>query len=585
MRSKLFLMLFLMLSLLLMCSKDSDNTPTDPGIDPGDNNGGGTITSFVLSDANIFTELPDMVTVMFKVTDLGGKGADFLTIDRFQITEEETRLNNSDVSAYVLKKNDLNYTVRTKILIDNNAGTNLAVLKQGALQLIQNMDFQQEFAVYAVAEELVMVADYTSDANALTAAINSIEEAGTVCNLYDGIMKAKRDRDEYTMAAVTQYTYAIFTDSNDEAGTIQQDAIGPLTSQVKIYTVGYGSVNGDLLDDIGVAYYSATDDAGVVEAAGNMQAEILKYANSLYRLSYRSNLRNGSGHSLKITVSGNTNTENTGTLAGTFSSSAFVDVDAGLYVNWSYSNPEGIDLIMVRFGTSRTVKLLSMGGAKQANFVASSADQSVASVAVGAGGLLTITANGADGDSTVVTIQDVANSQSKDITVKLVAFMMGTVLYERWDGVSGTAVNDLTSNPKYPSSPDVTLELEEWRAPAEIGDNYGVRIRGYIHPGTSGTYTFWTASDDASSVLLSTDDNPENATRICYVSGWTNATEWTKETNQKSASIQLEAGKAYYMESLFKEGTGGDNHSVAWQIEGGKREVIGSDFISFYLGD
>ncbi len=585
MRSTFFLMIVLVFSLLITCSKDSDKTPTDPGTDPGGNNGGGTITSFVLGDANIFTELPDLVTVMFKVTDLGGKGADFLTIDRFQITEEGKRLNNTDVSAYVLKKSDLNYTIRTKILIDNDAGTDLATLKKGALELIQNMDSQQEFAVYAFAENLVLASDYTSDANALTAAINGIQEAGESCNLYDAIMKAKRDRDEYTMGGVTQYTYAIFTDSNDEVGTIQQDAIGPLTSLVKIYTVGYGSVNGDLLDDIGVAYYSAADETAMVKAAGDMQTEIIKYANSLYRLSYRSSLRNGSGHELEITVSGNTNTANSAVLKGTFASSPFVDVDAGLYVNWSYSNPEGIELVMVRFGTSRVVKLLSMGGAKQPNFVASSANPNVAGVAVGAGGLLTITAKGSDGDSTVVNIQDVANQLSKSITVKLVSFMMGTILYERWEGVSGTAVNDLTGNPRYPSSPDVTLELEAWQAPAEIGDNYGARLRGYIHPATSGLYTFWTASDDASNVLLSTDENPANAARICYVSGWTNATEWTKETNQKSAPIQLEAGKAYYMESLFKEGSGGDNHSVAWQIEGGKREVINSDFISFYLGD
>lgn len=583
MRNKLFFIVVLVVSLLMTCSKDSDNTPTNP--DNGDNNGGGTITSFVLSDATVFTELPDVVTVMFKVTDLGGRGADFLTIDRFQIAEEGKILNNSDASAYVLKKSDLNYTIRTKILIDNDAGTNLTALKNGALQLVQNIDAQQEFAVYSVADELVMISDYTSDANALTAAINSIQEAGETSNLYDAIMKAKRDRDEYTLGAVTQYTYALFTDSNDEVGKYTQEAIGPLTSQVNIYTLGYGSVNGDLLDDIGVAYYEAADETAVVEAAQEMQTEILKYANSLYRLSYRSKLRGGSGHLIKIAISGNTNTESTAILESTFSSSSFVDIESGLYVNWSYSNPEGVDIILIRYGTSRVVRLLSTGGANQSNFVASAADPNIAGVAVGSGGLLTITAKGADGDSTVVTINDVANNISTTVTVKLVSYLMGTILYERWENVTGTSVADLTGNARYPSSPDVTLELEEWRAPAEIDDNYGVRMRGYIHPATTGTYTFWVASDDASNVFLSTDENPENATRICYVSSWTNATEWTKEANQKSDPIELEAGKAYYMESLFKEGTGGDNHSVAWQIEGGTREVIGSDFISYYLGD
>jgi hypothetical protein len=64
--------------------------------------------------------------------------------------------------------------------------------------------------------------------------------------------------------------------------------------------------------------------------------------------------------------------------------------------------------------------------------------------------------------------------------------------------------------------------------PINTAENYGARIRGYIHPPASGAYTFWLASDDYGALYLSTNDNPTNAARIAYVDGWTNSREWTK---------------------------------------------------------
>ena len=54
---------------------------------------------------------------------------------------------------------------------------------------------------------------------------------------------------------------------------------------------------------------------------------------------------------------------------------------------------------------------------------------------------------------------------------------------------------------------------------------------------------------------------------VATVTGYSNAREWDKFPNQKSAPIHLEAGR-YYIEALWKDGTGGDNCSVAWQGPG-----------------
>lgn len=72
---------------------------------------------------------------------------------------------------------------------------------------------------------------------------------------------------------------------------------------------------------------------------------------------------------------------------------------------------------------------------------------------------------------------------------------------------------------------------------------------------------------------MSASDNPSAKTRIAYSLSWTNFREWNKYGTQKSATIQLEAGKKYYIEALHKEGGGGDHLSVAWTLPNGTMEA------------
>jgi hypothetical protein len=159
----------------------------------------------------------------------------------------------------------------------------------------------------------------------------------------------------------------------------------------------------------------------------------------------------------------------------------------------------------------------------------------------------------------------------------------GSILREHWTGITGTAISSLTSNSNYPNSPTGTSQLTTFETPTNWADNYGSRIRGYIHPPVTGSYTFWIAGDDNTELYLSTNDNPANRQRISYVTGWTNSREWTKYTTQKSAAIQLTAGQKYYIEVLHKEGTGGDNLAVAWQGPANTQQVIGGSYLSPYV--
>lgn len=159
----------------------------------------------------------------------------------------------------------------------------------------------------------------------------------------------------------------------------------------------------------------------------------------------------------------------------------------------------------------------------------------------------------------------------------------GSIMREFWTGIGGTSISDLTSNTNYPNSSTGSEQISNLEGPTNWGDNYGARIRGYIHPATTGTYTFWVAGDDNIDLYLSSDDSPANSTRIAYLSGWTNSREWNKYSTQQSAAINLVAGQKYYIEVLHKEGSGGDNVAVAWQGPGISQEVIGGSYLSPYV--
>lgn len=145
----------------------------------------------------------------------------------------------------------------------------------------------------------------------------------------------------------------------------------------------------------------------------------------------------------------------------------------------------------------------------------------------------------------------------------------GTILREVWNNVSGTSVSDIPLN----TSPSSSSQLTSFEGPLDVAENYGSRIRGYICAPTTGNYTFWISGDDNCELWLSTDSLPSNKVKVAFVSGWTGSKEWNKYPEQKSAAISLTAGGKYYVEVLHKEGGGGDNVAVGWQLPNGVQEM------------
>ena len=166
-------------------------------------------------------------------------------------------------------------------------------------------------------------------------------------------------------------------------------------------------------------------------------------------------------------------------------------------------------------------------------------------------------------------------------TVYLDGLGSGQILREWWEGITGSSVWNLTSNPDFPVNPTGTSYLPKFEAPSSWGDNYGNRVRGYVHPPVTGQYQFWIASDNRSELWLSTDDVTTNKVLIASVPSYTSAQQWTKYPEQ-TAVITLTAGLKYYIEALHKEGNQGDHLAVAWQIPGDSLQVVSGQYLSPY---
>lgn len=183
----------------------------------------------------------------------------------------------------------------------------------------------------------------------------------------------------------------------------------------------------------------------------------------------------------------------------------------------------------------------------------------------------------------VATYTNSGGCQSSQTFTVTVAAATGSILREYWTGINGTGISSLTSNANYPNNPTGSAQLTSLEGPGNWADNYGSRIRGYVHPAVTGSYTFWIAGDDNTDLYLSTNDNPANSARIAYVNGWTDPRQWNKYSTQQSVTINLVAGQKYYIEVLHKEGGGGDNVAVAWQGPGIAQQVIPGSHLSPFI--
>ncbi len=176
---------------------------------------------------------------------------------------------------------------------------------------------------------------------------------------------------------------------------------------------------------------------------------------------------------------------------------------------------------------------------------------------------------------TVADGGDVAFTESAPATLEVESgsWLRGGVRMEFYADIPGRPVSNLVANAKFPNRPDSVKLLRSLEAPWNQGDNFGLRISGYLVPPITGEYVFYVASDDQSQLFLSPSEDPAAKELIAQEPIWQSPRAWIATrrragTPNISRPIRLESGRRYYIEGLMKEGIVGDHFAVAWQLPG-----------------
>lgn len=102
-----------------------------------------------------------------------------------------------------------------------------------------------------------------------------------------------------------------------------------------------------------------------------------------------------------------------------------------------------------------------------------------------------------------------------------------------------------------------------------IGDTYGFIAIGYFRPPTTGTYTFYTSSDDYSGAWVGSIASAASGRTAAnaVVNNGMGGTGGQANT-KRSGSTTLTAGLWYAVRVVHEEGNGGDNLTFSWSGPG-----------------
>ena len=143
-----------------------------------------------------------------------------------------------------------------------------------------------------------------------------------------------------------------------------------------------------------------------------------------------------------------------------------------------------------------------------------------------------------------------ANPAYADVTVKMRCLYNCGATLETWTGIEGGTIADLEGGTNNLADPPQKSELLQnlLEAPSNVDENYGSRMSGWLMPPVTGDYVFWIASDEDGQLLLSSNDDPANKSIVCRQPFATAPRQWDEYEEQKSGTIFLVAGQAYYYE-------------------------------------
>lgn len=282
---------------------------------------------------------PANVKVLYKIVATDGQLIGSLDSTNFLLRDNGTAASQFESSSNVIgQKGDFETNVLLVLDLSGSitSSENLTTLKSASNSFINTIaGANTNIGIYWFDGEaaLKQLVDFTNDANALTAAIDSLDSSITVdpsTNLYGAVEQSvtilenhlgPADPDVATVGAI-----ALFTDGTDQASRATESAalqkVQNADTRISMYSIGLrGEIDEGFLRSVGKdgsVFASDIDDVG--QSFLDVATFIGDQANSIYELDYCSPRRSGTNHSLELVVRvGN----RTGTATTTYSAEGF----------------------------------------------------------------------------------------------------------------------------------------------------------------------------------------------------------------------------------------------------------------------
>ncbi len=326
-----------------------------------------------------FTQAPNYVNAVFQVVGSTGRGLNFprsffdpsspdYQPDLFQVFEGATTTSSTSPIAVnesyfqVGKISDVPSKVRTVILLDNSSSipiADLAVIKNAAKVMVDNMFDEQEIAVYSFSGSVTKIQDFLGKSAAnqatLKASIDTIARGNASTNLYGSMLQMlslPAWTESFSVSGIETGFLVALTDGADSSGSATKEQViakRDLDGK-RIYTIGLGvNVETQVLEELQNTnfYTSASNSTALATAFGNIQRDIIDLANSFYRINYLSPKRVsnplGTLRKMEVRLKNNTNSAADRMLSTPFNSDLFTDLEPAMYINRTVDKLTGIN--------------------------------------------------------------------------------------------------------------------------------------------------------------------------------------------------------------------------------------------------
>ncbi len=293
---------------------------------------------------------PGYLNMVFSVSDTANEGIDYLTEDNFIVSEDNIAISPSSTFQNLRTNRDSRTLLKTTLLLDNSGqmAPFLDQLKESANKFAQSIAEYQSMAVYAYSDSAVLMKDFSNNKLILEYWIGKIKTGSDSSKLFNSIIKPLNNwEDTYNPLIASQGSLIVFSGGNDQEGENALAEVLLTIGEKRVYVISLDE-NSDSIDLRKIANtgkYFSIDNMNKLDAVfASIQADMIKFSNSIYSLSYMTSKTEGN-HEVEVSIRENANTGTSAFLKGSFDASGFFPASPGVYLNPSDSSVYGLDTI------------------------------------------------------------------------------------------------------------------------------------------------------------------------------------------------------------------------------------------------